>query len=191
MKIEQAQRQQAGEIARLIMTAMNEECCQYFAGPAHTLADFEVMMTTLCARDDSQYSYLNTLVAIDEEHGKVAGVCVSYDGALLHTLRKAFLEEVWNYCEMDHSGMDDETQAGELYIDSLCVDKAYRGQGIATRLLEATVEKARRMQIKEVGLLVDHGNPQAEKLYRRVGFTYQNDATWGGHPMRHLVKHVL
>ena len=37
------------------------------------------------------------------------------------------------------------------------------------------------------GLLVDKGNPKAEKLYIRVGFEYSNDATWGGHPMKHLV----
>ena len=58
---------QAREIARLIMVAMNHDCCRYFAGPHHTLEDFEDLMTALCEREDSQYSYRNTLVAIDEE----------------------------------------------------------------------------------------------------------------------------
>ena len=35
-------------------------------------------------------------------------------------------------------------------------------------------------------LLVDKGNPNAERLYRSVGFEYCNDAMWGGHEMRHL-----
>ena len=37
IKIEDAQKKQATVIARLIMEAMNHECCQWFAGPNHTL----------------------------------------------------------------------------------------------------------------------------------------------------------
>ena len=40
IKIENAQPQQASDIASLIMLAMNHACCQYFAGPHHTLSDF-------------------------------------------------------------------------------------------------------------------------------------------------------
>ena len=42
------------------------------------------------------------------------------------------------------------------------------------------------MGLPAVGLLVDKGNPLAEKLYARVGFGYVDDNEWGGHPMRHL-----
>ena len=69
---------QSREIARLIMVAMNYECCQYFAGDNHTLDEFEDMMTALVERTDSQYSHLNTLVALDGDD--IAGICVSYDG---------------------------------------------------------------------------------------------------------------
>ena len=40
MRIENARKEQAAQIARLIMLAMNHDCCQYFAGPDHTLDDF-------------------------------------------------------------------------------------------------------------------------------------------------------
>ncbi len=186
MTIRQAQPMQAREIARLIMVAMNHDCCRYFAGPHHTLKDFEDLMTALCEREDSQYSYRNTLVAIDEE-GHLAGICVSYDGAQLHPLRRAFIEESKTRLGMDHSAIADETQAGELYIDSICVDDRFRGKGIATQLIRATIDKARALGLPAVGLLVDKGNPLAEKLYLRNGFVYQNDASWGGHPMKHLV----
>lgn len=73
---------QSREIARLIMVAMNYECCQYFAGDNHTLDEFEDMMTALVERTDSQYSHLNTLVALDGDD--IAGICVSYDGGQLH-----------------------------------------------------------------------------------------------------------
>ena len=79
------------------------------------------------------------------------------------------------------------TQAGELYLDSLAVLPDYRRQGIARRLLKATKEKALRMGLPCVGLLVDKGNPAGEALYVSVGFRYVNDNSWGGHAMKHLV----
>ena len=71
---------------------------------------------------------------------RVVGVSVSYDGSQLHELRCAFIEAAKTYIGKDHTGMDDETQAGELYLDSLAVLPAYRRQGIAQRLLIATRE---------------------------------------------------
>ena len=171
MNIIPASAEQAESIASLIMMAMNHECCQNFAGPHHTLADFHRMMTTLVRRENSQYSYRNAWVALDDKttDGKpvVAGVIVGYDGADLHRLREAF-----------------ETQAGEYYIDSLAVDTRYRHQGLATLLLRKLIDQKGRKQ--PVGLLVDKGNPSAERLYRSLGFEYVNDTTWGGHEMRHL-----
>jgi len=186
IKIEDAQKKQATVIARLIMEAMNHECCQWFAGPNHTLEDFHLLMTRLVEREDSQYSYLNTLVAITETN-KIVGICVSYDGAKLRELRKAFIEGALEAFGRDFSDMDDETTAGELYIDSLCVDNSFRGRGLAKQLLEATIEKGRKMNLP-TGLLVDTGNPQAERLYHRVGFVYTDDNQWGGHKMKHLQK---
>ena len=185
MDIENARATQARDIARLIMEAMNHECCQYFAGERHTLQDFEDLMTRLVERDDSQYSYRNTLVAVNERQ-KVIGICVAYDGRDLHRLRKAFVAGALEAFDRDFSDMDDETQEGEFYIDSLAVSETFRHRGIATQLLKATVEKARKRGAEAVGLLVDQGNPKAEALYQRIGFIYQNDASWGGHPMRHL-----
>jgi len=90
IKITNAVKQQANKIARYIMLAMNHECCKNFAGSTHTLEDFHNMMTRLVAREDSQYSYKNTLVALDEDSKGVIGICVSYDGADLHSLKKGF-----------------------------------------------------------------------------------------------------
>lgn len=176
---------QAAEIARLIMTAMTDDCCLYFCGDGFGLNDFHKMMTMLVERENSQYSYRNTLVAMDGD--KVIGISVSYDGARLHELRRAFIEAAKKYIGKDHSGMDDETQAGELYLDSLAVLPEYRRQGIARKLLKATKERANRLGLPCVGLLVDKDNPIGEALYTSVGFRYINDNQWGGHPMKHLI----
>ena len=175
---------QSRKIARLIMVAMNYECCQYFAGDNHTLDEFEDMMTALVERTDSQYSHLNTLVALDGDD--IAGICVSYDGGQLHQLRQAFIGEALHRFGRDFSAIDDETQAGELYIDSICVKPEYRGKGIASQLIEATIDKACTLGLPAVGLLVDKGNPKAEKLYSRIGFVHVDDSAWGGHAMKHM-----
>ena len=149
------------------MQAMNYDCCRYFAGPDHTLDDFERVMTKLVLADDSQYSYLNTIVAIDTDGG-VCGCCVSYDGGKLHELRRAFVEAAKAEFGRDFSG------------------KSHRGRGIATALLNAAIDKAKAIGLPAVGLLVDKGNPKAEKLYTRIGFKYVGDSSWGGHEMKHL-----
>ena len=209
IEIREATKSQAAEIACLIMTAMTDDCCLYFCGEGYGLEDlasgracshsaeqaslrrsrllaaFRKMMTMLVEREDSQYSYRNTLVAMDAD--RVVGISVSYDGGLLHELRRTFIEAAKEHLGKDHTGMDDETQAGELYLDSLAVLSEYRRQGIARRLLLATKERANRMGLPCVGLLVDKDNPVGEALYASVGFRYVGDNRWGGHPMKHMV----
>ena len=209
IEIREATKSQAAEIACLIMTAMTDDCCLYFCGEGYGLEDltsgracshsaeqaslrrsrllaaFRKMMTMLVEREDSQYSYRNTLVAMDAD--RVVGISVSYDGGLLHELRRAFIEAAKEHIGKDHTGMDDETQAGELYLDSLAVLPEYRRRGIARKLLLATKERANCLGLPCVGLLVDKDNPIGEALYASVGFRYVNDNQWGGHPMKHMI----
>ena len=185
IEIREATKNQAAEIASLIMMAMNDDCCLYFCGKGYGLEDFRKMMTMLVELENSQYSYKNALVAIDGD--KVVGISVSYDGGRLHEFRRAFIEAANKYIGKDHSAIDDETQAGELYLDSLAVLPDYRHQGIARKLVSATKKKAEKMHLPCVGLLVDKNNPEGEAFYAFVGFRYVNDNQWGGHPMKHLV----
>ena len=187
ISIRGARPDEAARIADLIIMAMTEECCLHFCGPGHDIRDFRRVMTYLVSRSDTQYSYNNTLVATIEDN--IVGICVSYDGALLHLLRQPFIDAAQQEWGMDHSSIPDETQAGELYIDSLAVDPDYRGRGIASLLLRATIDKSRALGLPSTGLLVDLGNPKAEALYNKVGFQYAGTNSWGGHGMKHLVLH--
>ena len=65
--------------------------------------------------------------------------------------------------------MDDETDGSEFYLDTLAVLPEYRGRGIASALLKASIEKARKMG-KPAGLLVDKDNTRARRLYESIGF---------------------
>mgnify|MGYP002523448247 CR=1 FL=1 len=186
MRIVQAERKHCSDIASLIIQAMTEECCLSFVGEGNTIDDFRSLMSDLTAMDESQYSYRNTLVAITDDES-VAGACVSYQGDDLHRLREPFVREAKARFGVDHSGIDDETEAGELYIDSIAVYPEYRRRGIAKALLNATMDKAHGLGLS-AGLLVDKANPNAERLYTALGFKHVDDKTWGGHGMKHLVK---
>jgi len=179
----------AEAIAPLIMEAMNLECCQNWAGPDHSLGDFRQLMERLIRADESQYSHRNTTVA-RADGSTVAGICVCYDGGRLHCLRQAFIAGAREAFGIDYSHIDDETEAGEYYIDSLAVAAPYRGQGIAKQLLRHAIEQARSMNLPRVGLLVDADNPKAERLYTAVGFAFAGNTAWGGHAMRHLVYEI-
>ncbi len=183
-EIREATKNQAAEIADLIMIAMTDECCLYFCGEGYGLDDFRKMMISLVEADVSQYSYKNTLVAMDGK--KVVGVAVSYDGGRLRKLRRAFIAAAKEYLGKDHTGMDDETQSGELYLDSLAVLPEYRRLGIAKKLVMTAKKRADRMRLR-LGLLVDKDNPVGEAFYTHVGFQYEGDSQWGGHSMKHLV----
>lgn len=182
--IEPARREQAEDIVRLIMTAMTDDCCLYYAGRGRTLDDFARVLLRLVMEEESQYSYRNTLVAVADDTS-VAGICVAYDGADLRRLRETFFRACREEIDREFDVLADETSAGEYYIDSLAVYPAYRRQGIATALIRAMAARARAKELP-LGLLVDKGNPSAERMYASIGFRYVGDSTWGGHPMKHL-----
>lgn len=184
IEIREATKNQAPEIANLIMIAMTDECCLYFCGDGYGLEDFRNMMTMLVEAEVSQYSYKNTLVAMDGD--KVVGVAVNYDGGRLRKLRRAFIEAAKEHIGKDHTGIDDETQPGELYLDSLAVLPEYRRLGIAKKLVMTAKKRADRMRLR-LGLLVDKDNLEGEAFYTHVGFLYEGDSQWGGHEMKHLI----
>lgn len=187
--IRQGQPEDAPVIASLIMEAMSEECCQYYYGENHTAADFHAMMTDLARQENSQYSYINTLVATDSEK-HIAGICVSYDGKDILRLRQQFINETKKRFGRDFSDMPEETEAGELYIDSMAVMTPLRGKGIGKQLFKAAEERARRLGINTLGLLVDRANPNAERLYRSIGYSHVDDKDWGGHILKHMQKNI-
>ena len=184
-KIVQADKNDAPLIARTIAVALHMD------QPHGTIeVDDEEMQlwnrifTVLATREDSQYSYLNTLKAIDQE-GKVLGMIINYDGARLHHLREAFFEEVEKITGKKFGKIYDETSPEEWYLDSLAVWPEYRGNGIGTALLEAAIQNAHSVG-KPAGLLVDKSNIKERKLYESLGFRVVGETPFAGTIMDHM-----
>lgn len=185
MEIIDARRGDARKIAQAVMMAVGEEICLDFAGADHTVQDVEELFTELAGMEDSQYSYRNALVALDD-NGEVAGVCIGYDGARLHELRERFFEVAERRLNRDMRGMTDETSPDEYYLDTLAVWPAYRGAGLGGRLLLAQAGRASAVG-KPAGLLVDKDNPKAEALYRRLGFGPAGERPFADVMMNHML----
>lgn len=187
-RIRDARQEDAPAISRVIQMAMHKEGCMAFAGTEDRLPLVDKTFTTLAGRNDSQYSYLNSIVAEDAD-GNLAGAIVSYDGALLHQLRQAFVEVAndvmdANFVEKD---MDLETSDDEIYLDSLAVFPEYRGRGLARKLIDAACQR-HAASGKPFGLLCAPGNDDAYALYERLGFREIGLRPFAGIMMRHMTR---
>lgn len=135
-------------------------------------------------RTGNQYSYENTLVyEIDQQ---IAGSLTGYDGAYLQQLREPFLKYIADHYQVNDFQPEDETEAGEFYIDTIGVSPHFQGRGIGSELIQASLEKAANLNHKKVGLLVDLENPLAKKLYSRLGFHSRGIKEFMGGKYEHM-----
>lgn len=186
MQIIEAKREDSPLIGEVVVSAIGEELAHGMAGKKD-VKDVIDTFSRLAARDDSQYSYRNTLKAIDSD-GKPMGFIIGYDGARLHELRHAFIEEaeeLWGE-RLDETKIPDETDAEEYYLDSLAVFPQYRGKGVAKALIEAMSQRAQQTG-KPLGLLCDKTNIRARKLYENLGFRQVGERYFAGELMDHLL----
>lgn len=162
------------------MAIADEEALHAYCGK-----DYISVLAEVASLESSQYSYRNALIA--EVGGRLAGAVVGYDGATLHALRSNTLAVVEKRTGRMPSVVD-ETGEGEFYLDSLAVLPEFRGFGIGRRLLDAFCGKVFAEGHECVGLLVDYGNPKAEKLYSSLGFERVDTKPFFGHSMWHLQR---
>ena len=64
------------------------------------------------------------------------------------------------------------------WLEELYVTPAYRSRGIGTALVEAVLERARKMDIVAIDLEIDAEHSRAESLYQRLGFRPLSRSRW-------------
>jgi ribosomal protein S18 acetylase RimI-like enzyme len=133
---------------------------------------------------NNQYSYVYTQVL--EENNIIVGSVTGYDGADLHLLRQPILDQL-RKTKPDFLP-DDETEAGEYYLDCINVHPDHQGKGIGKKLVQAFCEKARSHGYGKVGLIVDYDNPSAKKFYENLGFVVSGTKKFMGHRYFHMVR---
>lgn len=186
MRIRKATENDAKSIAPYILLAMEEIAYQFIGELSYNKAlQFFIQMI---GRKNNQYSYENCWVA--ENEGIIIAAALVYDGARLAALRKPVAEEIKKLFNKDFNP-EEETQAGEYYIDCIAVNANQQGKGIGSMLLGFLINEYAVNGGQPLGLLVDKDNPQAKKLYIKSGFTVMDEKLFAGKQMEHLqYKHL-
>lgn len=180
-EIRKAEYTDSEAVATLLLLAM-EEIVYEFLGRKDKEAVFD-FMHDLVRTAGNQYSCEHVYVAVQE--GKIAGAVNIYDGARLEELRKPVAQYVTARTQRPFEP-ENETQAGEFYIDSIGVHPHYQGQGIGQRLLRYLIREYVENQGLTLGLLVEKANPAARRLYEKVGFRKAGEKILVGKAMDHL-----
>jgi ribosomal protein S18 acetylase RimI-like enzyme len=181
MIIRPALKSEAFKIAELMNLAMLEITFQLIG--EKDLEKANDFLAHFIAQENNQYSYQNIFVV--EDNSEILGQISLYDGARLSDLRQPILDKIKADRSVDYWA-EDETQAGEIYIDTFAVNPLAQGKGIGKKLLNFAIEEIAVKQQKVLGLLVDKDNPAAKRLYERIGFKVVNAVYIFGKEMEHL-----
>jgi len=184
IQIRKAQSTEATEIAKLMLLAMRD-IVYSFIGEENEQRAIRFLQSMI-SKKGNQYSFENIVVA---EHDSILiGQICCYPGKDVFQLRKPILAELaQNYGRK--IDLELETQAGEVYIDSLAVSPLARGRGIGKMLLLYAIDRYCKRQNSLLGLLVDRDNPNAKKLYLQLGFREGGRKHIFGKEMFHLQYH--
>jgi len=122
---------------------------------------------------------------IAEEQGSTRGMLLGYTGAvkksqdprtglaLLGLLRADLIRRLPGLLKLQSTigriGKD------ELYISNVAVFPSDRGKGIGSLLIDRAREEAARTGAREVVLDVETDNPDAQRLYERLGFRVKGE----------------
>lgn len=181
MTIRRATLNDAEAITTHMLLAM-EEIVYYFIGEKDQ-DRAKAFLHHFVQQEANQYSWQNCWVA--EENDIVVATVNLYDGAQLHDLRAPVVQHIRSHY---HTGFEpeEETGAGEYYIDTVGVGGNHQGRGIGSKVLQFLINEYVTKGGQTLGLLVDEENPQAKRLYLKLGFAPVGKRVLFGKLMEHL-----
>lgn len=182
MTIRPAKKSDSDIVPELMLQAM-EEIIFTFIGK-NDIEEAIQFLTKFFSETNNQYSFENTFVIEDEEEN-IIGSLTAYNGDDLDKLR----EPVLKYMKEDYNvniHPENETEGKEYYLDTVSVSPSHQGQGIGSLLLKHGIEFARRNGYSQVGLLVDLENPNAQRLYEKLGFQLGKETQLVGGSYSHM-----
>jgi len=139
------------------------------------------LMLDVSTREDTLYSWKNTLVA--ECDGVVAGAIISYPGAFYVEKR----DYTFALFGDDEPSSEYETDASEYYLDSLMVLPEFRGRGIGSALMRAAIAKAQKEGYGRITLIVSDEKPRNRAMYERLGFQALGPILFLGEPYTKMI----
>lgn len=165
LEIRKSYPEEADQIAELMLFAMEGIVYEFIGEKNYEKA--KQFLKELIESTNNQYSYENTYVAL--ENNEIVGSFTLYDGSNLLELRNPVIDKIKNEFGLDIQP-ENETEAGEFYIDTIAVYPMHRGKGYGNKILDYLTKDFAEKNNVTIGLLVDHKNPNAKKLYESKGF---------------------
>ena len=181
MIIRRAKAEEATIIANYIFLAMEEITYQFIGENSKEKALH--FLSSLIAAPNNQYSYQNCWV-VEIENELVAAALV-YNGGKLAELRETVAQKIKTIFNRSFTP-EDETQAGEYYIDCVGVNPNQQGKGIGSKIFHFLINEYVKHRQATLGLLVDQENPKAKRLYLKLGFEPVGEKTLVGKKLEHL-----
>jgi ribosomal protein S18 acetylase RimI-like enzyme len=181
MQIRKATIADANDIAKYLLIAM-QDIIYAFIQDNNNQKAIEFLLHFI-QQQNNQYSYQNCTVV--EINGKIVAAANVYDGADLISFREPisdFIRSNYNH----RFNPENETQAGEMYIDTIGVDSSMQGQGIGKALLQYIINEFCIQKNFTLGLLVDNDNDKAKNLYIKLGFAFVEKKLFAGKYLHHL-----
>lgn len=186
--IRSAKREDGPKIVKLLMVILKDMELPF----VKKYGEAETTKILLKAMEDPTYRYSYTRGIVKEINGEVAGLLFGYKSEDEPTI-----DDGWQRV-LRRSGMDiedclyngEETFPGEWYLDSISVDPAFRGKGIGAELIEAIPMLAEKEGKSLIGLSVDEVNPDAKRLYERMGFKVVGERMISNHRYEHMQKTI-
>lgn len=181
MLVRKAKPEESKVIASLTLLAMEDIMFNFIGENSKEKAlDF---LESLVKEKNNQYSYENCWVA--ESENDIIAAAIVYNGADLEKLRQPVAQKIKERFNNFFSP-EDETQAGEYYIDCVGVDPSQQGKGIGSKVFQFLIYEYVEKNNQTLGLLVDKDNPNAKKLYLKLGFEIVGEKTLVGKQLEHL-----
>ncbi len=168
-------------IAQYLLLALKDIIFQFIGEQDHDKA--KNLLLYFITNENNQYSFQNCWVV--EEGNEIIAAVNLYDGAMLRELREPVIKYIKAHLDLDLN-VEDETQPGEYYIDSLGVNPNQQGKGIGSKLLKFLIDEYVNKNKQTLGLLVDEENTNAKKLYLKLGFKHVGNKIYVGKNMAHL-----
>lgn len=181
MLVRKAKKEEYPIIANYIFLAM-EEIMYHFIGETHKEKAVQ-LLGSLIQEPNNQYSYENCWIAVDDK--EIVAAALVYDGAKLNELRAPVAHKITTMFNSNFNP-EDETEAGEYYIDCVGVNPDKQGRGIGSIMLKFLIDEYVHKQKETLGLLVDKENPNAQRLYLKLGFEIVGDKFFAGKKLNHL-----
>jgi ribosomal protein S18 acetylase RimI-like enzyme len=182
MKYRSARAEDKYDVSKLIVLALDDLARKFVN--SKNADDLTPVIEIFFSKKGNVYSYENTIVA--EDDSGIAGSITGYDGAEFEKLRQPFIDYIRENYAFSRQ-IENETSGGEFYIDTLAVFQGKQGHGIGSGLIKKMINFASECGHKKIGLLVDDNNPEAKKLYTRLGFELAGEKTLLGDKYEHLV----